>query len=101
MLVPITAAPFISAVLPQDIGTAVVVVVADPHDAPARPRIAETGAADRRGAVHLPNRGLAAVVLPQDVGMAVHVEIAGSGDVPARSRIAGWASGIIVDFRIP
>src|SRR5207248_2350778 len=55
-------------VLKQDVGEAVVVVVAGALDVPARPRIAEAGGADNTGAVQLPNRGFASVVLPQDIG---------------------------------
>ena len=40
-----------AAVLPQDVGLAVMVVVAGPHDVPIRPRVADAAAADRTGAV--------------------------------------------------
>jgi hypothetical protein len=37
-------------------------------DVPARPRIAETGAADHAGSVHQPNHSISTVVLPNEVG---------------------------------
>jgi hypothetical protein len=35
----------------RDVGFAVVVVIADPHDMPARPRVSDAAAADHGGAV--------------------------------------------------
>src|SRR6266404_2683961 len=76
-----------AAVLPQNVGTAVTIVVAGADRVPARPRVGDAAAADHAGAVQLPDRDFAAVVLPQDVRAAVAVEIAGANRMPARPRI--------------
>ena len=48
---------------------AVAIKIAGALGVPARPRIAEAGAADDIGAVHFPDGRFAAVVLPQNVSI--------------------------------
>src|SRR2546430_2626516 len=82
-----------AAVLEQDVGAAVVVVIAGVDNVPTRPGIGSQGAsADHAGPVQFPDRDCPAVVLPQDVGKAVVVEIAAGVGVPGRARIADTAA---------
>jgi len=53
-----------AAVLSQDFGTAVAVVVAGAHDVPARPEVGDATAADHAGAVRLPDSDFPIIVLP-------------------------------------
>src|SRR5882672_6251384 len=75
-------------VVPQDVGLAISVKVADPYDAPVEIRYrTEDGLAQNRGAVHEPDRDLAGgAVAPQDVGLAVSIEVADSRDAPVEIR---------------
>src|SRR5262249_33599103 len=74
---------------PQDVGLAVVVVVAGALDVPARPRIERTRGAPQNevAAEHQPDRGRAVAPLPQDVGQAVAVGVGRACERPARPRI--------------
>src|SRR5438552_2107831 len=60
---------------------------------PARPGIAETGAADDAGAIQLPHHDCAARILKPDVGEAVAIVVAGAHGTPARPRIAETGAG--------
>jgi hypothetical protein len=42
------------------------------------------GRREHRGAVHIPDRGVAIGVVPEDVAVAVPVEVTGTGNRPAR-----------------
>src|SRR5579864_5478072 len=71
-------------VVPQDVGLAVCVEVADPRDTPVKIRHrGGSGTARDRSPVHEPDRVIAGrAVVPQDVRLAVSVEVADPRDVP-------------------
>src|SRR5882672_2957972 len=75
-------------VVPQDVGLAIPVKVADPYDAPVEvPYRTDNMPAQNRSAVHEPDRDLAGgAVAPQDVGLAVPIEVADSRDAPVEIR---------------
>src|SRR5207302_467099 len=68
--------------LPQDVGLAIAVEIADALDMPFITHAAWSAEADPGRSVHQPDRGLTAVVLKKDVGFAVAVEIPGALGVP-------------------
>ena len=74
-----------AAVLPQNIGSSVVIVIAGAHDVPVRPGITETGRADHGCPVHFPDRRLSAAVLPQNVA---HGRRRRNRQCPARASLA-------------
>src|SRR6266699_3156917 len=55
---------FAARILPQDVGTAVLIIIARPHEVPARSGVADAAAADHARPVHFPYGGFPAAVLP-------------------------------------
>src|SRR6185312_5045623 len=88
-------------VLQQDIGFAVVIVVAGANHGPAGRRT-DAGVGVDMVAVHLPHRDLTVDVPPEDIGLAVAVEVAGASHMPIRARRADRAvRGDVVAIHLP
>src|SRR5918994_792170 len=74
--------------LPEDVGIAVTVGVADAGDLPAAAAVGQAAGAHERAVLHLPHDDLAgAGIVPQDVVIAIAVEVAGALHLPAGRRV--------------
>jgi hypothetical protein len=80
---------FPAAVLKQDVGAAVVVVVADPHDVPARPRVSDTAGTDYSGAVQLPENDLSEARRYRTTQFVIYVVAGWGATAGSMSRCAG------------
>ena len=76
-------------VLPENVGVAIAVEVADAHGVPARSRVRQSPGSNDAGAVHQPDHRCAVTVLPENVGLAVAVEVAGPRDAASLVRDSG------------